>query len=639
MKKILKISLLFLILAISVLLFVSCEKDNKSNNNSVVLETVSDIAEYKIVRPDSGDGAKAGMVALNKALYENLDITLEVGTDSSVAASKEILIGLTSRKASADVAVDMRPGDWTVKMVGSKIVIIGGNDTSLEKAVDFVIKNCINKERNIFAIPGGNGYSYIHTYADKFTIAGTDIKNFIVTSSTYDLKNLVKRFEDEVVGFKMESKKSELVKEGEHCIIVEATEVIENKYSVFVKDGSLVIKGSYNSVDDAVDYFCTDFVKNNGGSEIKLDEDFYYEGYTAEKKIYTKDQLWQVLNDVYNDPDKLIIGEQNEDWASMPSTVIKKFEKVSGELPGMIGLDLGLYGLDLKKRGAKPEQWSRSICEIVDFCANGGIVTISSHVDNPYDPEQRVKGYLGEFTTKEELEANFEALLTDGTELNKAFMEDIARDGLYLQHLRDNGVPVVWRPFHEMNGTWFWFCVTSNGITINSEKWADMWRYIYDYYTNELGLDNLIWVYAPNASGNLWDETGATMSTMYCYPGNDYVDMVGVDQYFNSGYNGVLGGYAEMIDSTGLIGALTEYGPRAELLIEGDSDKKQEDVFNCMDAHDLLEHFKNSGYKMAYALSWADGQGYSAWGKCDEFMKLDYTLGAKDLKVIFEKFK
>jgi len=74
---------------------------------------------------------------------------------------------------------------------------------------------------------------------------------------------------------------------------------------------------------------------------------------------------------------------------------------------------------------------------------------------------------------------------------------------------------VLWRPFHEMNGDWFWW----GGQ--DPEKFIRVWRHMFDYFTKSKGLDNLLWVYGPNHGRR----------TAAYYAGDQYVDIVGLDAY------------------------------------------------------------------------------------------------------------
>jgi len=81
----------------------------------------------------------------------------------------------------------------------------------------------------------------------------------------------------------------------------------------------------------------------------------------------------------------------------------------------------------------------------------------------------------------------------------------------YLKEFCDAGIPILWRPFHESDGTWFWW--GSKGPEVARELYLLM----YDYYVNEWHLDNLLWVW------NCRLPEG--------YPGDAYVDVVSVDIY------------------------------------------------------------------------------------------------------------
>ncbi len=74
----------------------------------------------------------------------------------------------------------------------------------------------------------------------------------------------------------------------------------------------------------------------------------------------------------------------------------------------------------------------------------------------------------------------------------------------------------MWRPFHEMNGKWFWWGDQ------DAESFATLWRHMHDYFTEEKHLDNLLWVFAPDDGRGLCEG---------CYPGSAYVDIIGIDKY------------------------------------------------------------------------------------------------------------
>ena len=97
-------------------------------------------------------------------------------------------------------------------------------------------------------------------------------------------------------------------------------------------------------------------------------------------------------------------------------------------------------------------------------------------------------------------------------------MDDVA--GL-LRELQDEGVVVLWRPYHEMNGGWFWW----GGKTRDS--FTKLWTNLYERLTHHHSLSNLLWVYSANAEFDAATGDGVLAE----YPGSAYVDVVGMDVY------------------------------------------------------------------------------------------------------------
>jgi mannan endo-1,4-beta-mannosidase len=94
----------------------------------------------------------------------------------------------------------------------------------------------------------------------------------------------------------------------------------------------------------------------------------------------------------------------------------------------------------------------------------------------------------------------------------------------YLSQLQDAHVPVLWRPYHEMNGVWFWWCDQKG-----ENGFKKLWIMMYDYMVNHHHLNNLIWVWDTNAPrSNPGDEAFAYSDF---WPGAAYVDVLAADIY------------------------------------------------------------------------------------------------------------
>ena len=144
-------------------------------------------------------------------------------------------------------------------------------------------------------------------------------------------------------------------------------------------------------------------------------------------------------------------------------------------------------------------------------------------------------------------------LLAPGNAAHERWMDmlDNIADGL--QELEDAGVVVIWRPLHEMNGRWAWWHQQT------AQNYTTLWRHMFDYFTNVRGLDNLLWAYSPMMNMSRWDYRAT-----YHYPGDQYVDLVGLDKYMDIGEDPLQlnrwGEYDDLL-STGKPIGLFEFGP------------------------------------------------------------------------------
>jgi len=182
-------------------------------------------------------------------------------------------------------------------------------------------------------------------------------------------------------------------------------------------------------------------------------------------------------------------------------------QKHTGELPAVRGLDF------------MHNDFQGVVNRSIAWWNKGGIPHICWHTGSDF-----ASGY----NESKSHNLDWEKALTPGTAEYDKLLKAMDRAVPYLQQLEDAGVPVLWRPFHELDGGWFWW---SKG---GSESFVKLWQLMYSRYTDYWGLDNLIWLLG--YSGN-----GGNMAAWY--PGDEYVDLIGADSY-SYGANGHL--YAEV---------------------------------------------------------------------------------------------
>jgi mannan endo-1,4-beta-mannosidase len=114
----------------------------------------------------------------------------------------------------------------------------------------------------------------------------------------------------------------------------------------------------------------------------------------------------------------------------------------------------------------------------------------------------------------------FKDVLTTGTALNKQWIAQADTIAFYLKQLQKAHVPVLWRPYHEMNGNWFWW-----GGRTGQYSTQALYRQLFERLVNYHKLNNLVWVWSVDRP------TKPGMEFTNFYPGNDYLDILALDVY------------------------------------------------------------------------------------------------------------
>jgi mannan endo-1,4-beta-mannosidase len=186
-------------------------------------------------------------------------------------------------------------------------------------------------------------------------------------------------------------------------------------------------------------------------------------------------------------------------------------KSVTGSYPALYGWDLS--GLEHDKltdiNGIPFKQQRRYVEEIY---ARGGINTFCWHLPNP------VNGKSAWDTT-----LNTVQQIIPGGAFHQAYVDWLDKVAKYLETLKgDEGepIPILFRPFHELTGNWFWWCQNK----CSREDFITLWRFTVDYLRKDKKLHNLLIVYSVadiNSEAEFMDR----------YPGDAYVDVVGFDSY------------------------------------------------------------------------------------------------------------
>jgi mannan endo-1,4-beta-mannosidase len=220
-----------------------------------------------------------------------------------------------------------------------------------------------------------------------------------------------------------------------------------------------------------------------------------------------------------------------------------------GLVPAVRGSDFMDYSPSRRAFGANPNNETERIMNWAK--QTGGIPTMSWHWNAPADlinkpGKEWWRGFYAD-ATNFDLQA---ALANPGSEKYNLLLRDIDAIAVELKKFQTIGIPVLWRPLHEAQGsgggTWFWW---SEG---GPQSFVQLWRLMHDRLTNVHDLHNLIWVYT---------STPANEDFRNWYPGDDVVDIIGPDIYTDrtSSMSGQWYDLLDQYDGEKMI-ALTETG-------------------------------------------------------------------------------
>lgn len=296
------------------------------------------------------------------------------------------------------------------------------------------------------------------------------------------------------------------------------------------------------------------------------------------------------------------------DWSKPWDKTYSDIYEVAGSMPAVFSFDFG-----------------RGIHEATEHCKAiyswGGIITFSWHAKNPFTGG----GFrdLGGNAVGE--------LFKKGTQANKiwtAQLDEIAKE---FNNLKYKGVkiPVIFRPFHEHTGAWFWWGFGN----CSGEEYVEAWRYTIDYLRGK-GVDNMLVAYSPSKPALNEQNIAYTRNT---YPGDEYVDIIGFDQYDLNHLDLVRDArfVVEMAEKHDKVAAITEFGNR-----KGINEETISDWFT----HNLeLLHKDPVASKVAYALTWMNRKK-NYWTplkqdkQYDDFLKYlskDHSLLLNDIEGVY----
>jgi mannan endo-1,4-beta-mannosidase len=150
--------------------------------------------------------------------------------------------------------------------------------------------------------------------------------------------------------------------------------------------------------------------------------------------------------------------------------------------------------------------------------AAGSVITLMWHAVAPTqeEPGEWRRSVLCKLKNSQWLQ-----LLDSTSDVHQRWLRQIDNIAMHLRELQRANVPVLWRPYHESNGSWFWW-----GGRKGAGGSAALYRMLYDRFVHYHHIDNLLWVWNANARSN-------PLIGHYrdYYPGPQYCDILAVDVY------------------------------------------------------------------------------------------------------------
>ena len=203
----------------------------------------------------------------------------------------------------------------------------------------------------------------------------------------------------------------------------------------------------------------------------------------------------------------IIVGQHTQ---TMEQRELKQIEKVTGKVPALCGFELLAYSPNINYETCDEEclkeinENKGTLQRAYEWAEKGGLITFTWHWYSPIGGKDKAF-----YSVNTDFDAS--KVFEEGSEERKAFYHDMDVMAELLQGFADKKIPILWRPFHESEGQWFWW--GAKGMDVARKLYREMFR----YYTDVKHLDNLIWVWNnPRAEG---------------YVGDEYCDIVTMDAY------------------------------------------------------------------------------------------------------------
>ena len=266
----------------------------------------------------------------------------------------------------------------------------------------------------------------------------------------------------------------------------------------------------------------------------------------------------------------IMFGHQHETTQGL---TIQSTDGTQSDTFNAVGDFAAVYGWDTLSI-ITPRQEGDIVEQVKKAYARGGIITVSTHPDNPLTDQQKKPDNWPVGTSWDKTPAVVAAL--PGGEAHATYVGYLDQVADWANNLRDEKgtlIPVVFRILHENTGSWFWWGAEQS----TPEEYKALYRFTVEYLRDTRGVNNFLFAYSPN---NFREVTEANY--LERYPGDAWVDVLGFDTYGPAEDNAdwfanVVANAAlvvRMAEARGKVAAISEIGIRAPDIEAGKFDNQ-----------------------------------------------------------------
>lgn len=302
-------------------------------------------------------------------------------------------------------------------------------------------------------------------------------------------------------------------------------------------------------------------------------------------------------------------------------------KSVTGSHPAVIGVDLSGFSGGSEEGIASAKASLKKT--VMDTYNRGGVTTVAWHFSNPISP--------GGFYWVDTLSQPAVRYIIPGGEAHQKYKDILKGIGNWAKDVKGADgklVPMIFRPYHEFDGGWFWW----GKPHCTKEEFVSLWKFTVGYLRDSLQVHNFLYAFSPDNKFN------TEAQFLERYPGDQWVDMVGMDNYGDMGRN------KYDLDAAALkLKIVSDYALRAGKLAAFTETGLESIPNPTWWTETLLKVMRaDKSMRLSYVLVWRNDQrspthyyaplpGHSSVPDFIKFYEDPYTLFENDLKDIYGK--